>query len=233
MKKATIAAGAFATVLILLALAGAYRTLKQDVDTGTATSPAATAPTAAAAEEAHPSFLYGRITTVDGVAYEGRLRWGGGEEAFWGDYFNGAKKENPWVAHVPPERLPKERRPIEIFGVEIAHRDLDCIRISRRDWDSRQPLSINRRIHCIRCVRSFNCRVDRAEIHFVSAGFLRPTVERQGIAVEIHAECLDHGEARIVNDGAARHIHRVEAVIFRLGIIRTPLQPKMSVRTKD
>ena len=33
------------------------------------------------------------------------------------------RSENPWVAHVPPERLPKERRPIEIFGVEIAHRE--------------------------------------------------------------------------------------------------------------
>ena len=123
MKRGRIAGGAFATVLVLLALAAGYRALKQDVNPATATSPAATAPTATAAEEAHPSFLYGRITTVDGVTYEGRLRWGGGEEAFWGDYFNGAKKENPWVAHVPPERLPKERRPIEIFGVEIAHRE--------------------------------------------------------------------------------------------------------------
>jgi hypothetical protein len=89
-----------------------YRALKQDVN------PAAIAPTATAAEEAHPSFLYGCITTVDGVTYKGRLRWGGGEEAFWGDYFNGAKNENPWVVHVSPERLPKECRPIEIFGVE-------------------------------------------------------------------------------------------------------------------
>jgi len=118
MKRATIAGGAFATVLILLALAARYRALKQDVDPAAATSPAVT-PSAA---EAHQSFLYGRITTVDGVIYEGRLRWGGDEEAFWGNYFNGAKNENPWVALVPPERLPKERRPIEIFGVEIAQR---------------------------------------------------------------------------------------------------------------
>jgi hypothetical protein len=118
-----VAGGAFATVLVLLALAAGYQALKQDVAPGTATSPAGTAQTATAAEEAHPSFLYGRIATVDSVTYEGRLRWGGGEEAFWGDYFNGAKKANPWVAHVPPERLPKEIRPIEIFGVEIAHRE--------------------------------------------------------------------------------------------------------------
>src|SRR5918992_1245385 len=123
MKRATIAGGAFATVLVLLALVPGYLALKQDVDPAAARSPAVTPPIAAVAEEAHQSFLYGRIAAVDGVTYEGRLRWGGGEEAFWGDYFNGAKKENPWVAHVAPERLPKERRPIEIFGVTIAHRE--------------------------------------------------------------------------------------------------------------
>jgi hypothetical protein len=71
----------------------------------------------------YQGFLYGRITTLDGATYEGRLRWGGDEEAFWGDYFNGSKDENPWVAHVPLEQLPRERRPIEIFGFEIAHRE--------------------------------------------------------------------------------------------------------------
>jgi hypothetical protein len=129
MTRATIAGGAFATVLVLLALAAGYWALEQDGDPAAATSPAsvpstASIPsTAAAAEEAHPGFLYGRITTVDGATYEGRLRWGGDEEAFWGDYLNGAKDQNPWGAHVPPERLPKERRPIEILGIEIAQRE--------------------------------------------------------------------------------------------------------------
>ncbi|HVS00149.1 MAG TPA: hypothetical protein VMW27_26215 [Thermoanaerobaculia bacterium] len=86
-------------------------------------SPLPPAEEAHPAAEPHPGFLYGRITTFDGATYEGRLRWGGGQEAFWGDYFNGAKPENPWLAHVPPERLPKERHPIEIFGVEIARRE--------------------------------------------------------------------------------------------------------------
>jgi hypothetical protein len=123
MKSARIAGGAFAAVLVFLALAVVgYRALEQDVDRAEVTSPAVIPPTAEA-EEAHPSFLYGRITTVDGVTYEGRLRWGGDEEAFWGHYFNGAKKENPWVTHVPPERLPKESRPIKIFGLEIAQRE--------------------------------------------------------------------------------------------------------------
>jgi hypothetical protein len=118
-----VAGGAFATVLVLLALGAGYWAVKQDNNPATATSTAATTRNPAPVEEAHASFLYGRITTVDGATYAGRLRWGGGEEAFWGDYFNGAKKENPWVVHVVPERLPKERRPIEIFGIEIAHRE--------------------------------------------------------------------------------------------------------------
>jgi hypothetical protein len=117
-----IAGGVFATVLVLLALAARHGAPQQDVGPAAATSPAIT-PSTAAAAEAHQGFLYGRVTTYGGVTYEGRLRWGGDEEAFWGDYFNGSKDENPWVAHVPPQRLPKERRPIEIFGVEVAQRE--------------------------------------------------------------------------------------------------------------
>ena len=113
MKRATIAVG---VVVIVLALVGGYRAFQRNFDTAAVTSPAA-------AVDAHPSFLYGRISTVDGATYEGRLRWGGNQEAFWGNYFNGAKKENPWVAHVAPEQLPKERRTTEIFGVEIASRE--------------------------------------------------------------------------------------------------------------
>lgn len=121
MKRARIAA--VATVLVLLALAVGYRALKRNVNPTTATSPMAASQTTEETADAHPSFLYGRITTVDGVSYEGRLRWGGNEEAFWGDYFNGAKKQNPWVAHILPERLPKEHYPLKIFGLAIAQRE--------------------------------------------------------------------------------------------------------------
>lgn len=125
MKGATIAGVAITVVLVLIALAAGYRALHRK-------TPLAAAPAAAAAAEAgHESFLYGRITTVDGVSYEGRLRWGGTEEAFWGDYFNGAKKENRWAAQAPAERLPKVRRPIGIFGIEFADREepLDLTRL--------------------------------------------------------------------------------------------------------
>ena len=126
MTRATIAGAAAALVLLslalALALAGGRLLRQQDVDPAAATSPAIASGTAMPASEAHQGFLYGRVTTGSGVTYEGRLRWGGDEEAFWGDYFNGFKKENPWAADAPPERL-KERRPIEIFGVEIAQRE--------------------------------------------------------------------------------------------------------------
>ncbi len=128
MTRATIAGGVFVTALVLLVLALVvrYPALEQDVEPAAATPPAITPSTPAAAEpatEVHAGFLYGRITAVDGATYEGRLRWGGDQEAFWGDYFNGAKDENPWAVHAPRERLPKERSTIEIFGFEIGDRD--------------------------------------------------------------------------------------------------------------
>ncbi|MCA1788945.1 MAG: hypothetical protein LC667_03525, partial [Thioalkalivibrio sp.] len=109
MTRTRIVGGVGAIVLLLLALAAGYRVLRKDA--GPAAPTAVTSSNAAVAE-AHPGFIYGRITTIDGATFEGRLRWGGTEEAFWGDYFNGAKEDNPWAAHVPSERLPTERRPV-------------------------------------------------------------------------------------------------------------------------
>ena len=132
MKRPLIAGGAFVALLVL-ALAAGNRAFLRDAPPPSATSFAITPPIPA--EESHQDFLYGRITTVGGATYEGRLRWGGDQEAFWGDYFNGDKAKNPWVAHVPPDRLPKERRPIEIFGVGIGERehplDLDRLFMAR------------------------------------------------------------------------------------------------------
>jgi hypothetical protein len=119
MTKTGIAGGAFATALLLLAAVAVYRALVRDVEPAAAIAPAIPPATAPVAAEAYQGLLYGRITTVGGALYEGRLRWGDGEEAFWSDSFNGVKDENPWVAHVPPERLPEVRRPIEIFGFGI------------------------------------------------------------------------------------------------------------------
>ena len=119
VKKGTIARGAFgaALILILLAIAVGYSGFERNFGTDTSIPPAIGP--ASAVEEAHPSFLYGRVAIAAGATYEGRLRWGRGrgQEAFWGDYFNGFKSQNPWAVHVPPERLGKD--PIKIFGIEI------------------------------------------------------------------------------------------------------------------
>ncbi len=124
MTRATIAGAAAVLVLLSLALALTFGRLlsRQNGEPDAAISPAISQLTDAEGSEAHQGFIYGRITTHDAATYEGRLRWGGDEEAFWGDYFNGFKKENPWAADAPPERL-KQSRPIKIFGVEIAQRE--------------------------------------------------------------------------------------------------------------
>lgn len=86
-------------------------------------SGAAATPSDPALEEAHPSFLYGRVTTIAGATHEGRLRFGGNQEAFWGDYFNGVKEENPWAVHVPADRLPKQRSNVGFLGFEFGSRE--------------------------------------------------------------------------------------------------------------
>jgi hypothetical protein len=120
MTRATIAGGVFVTALVLLlllALVVRYPAQQQEVESTAATPPAS------AAAEVQPGFLYGRITAVDGATYEGRLRWGRDQEAFWGDYFNGAKDENPWAIHAPLAQRPKERPTVEIFGLKIGGRE--------------------------------------------------------------------------------------------------------------
>ena len=131
MTRSTIARGAFATV-ILLAVAAGYRALHQDVHPGAAKSPAITPSTTPAAAhpaakphqtpEIPPGFLYGRITTVDGATYEGRMRWGGDQEALWGNYFNGYKNDNTWAAMMRPEDQPIEHVPLEIVGIRLGTR---------------------------------------------------------------------------------------------------------------
>src|SRR5688572_2535989 len=120
MRRAAIIGAALVTATVLLALVVRTVDLEQYVepDAATSTAIAPSTPAAPPAADAHAGFLYGRITTVDGDTYEGRLRWGRDQEAFWGDFFNGAKNENPWAAH-----LPMESSPFEIFGFEIGGKD--------------------------------------------------------------------------------------------------------------
>lgn len=117
-KRARIG-GALVLGLALFAWAAGHRARERHVAPAAPTSPASP-PAAVASTQAGQGFLYGRVTSEDGVAYEGRLRWGGDQEAFWGDYFNGSKSGNPWAAQVPRERLPREPHTIEIFGIVLA-----------------------------------------------------------------------------------------------------------------
>ena len=120
MTRATIAGGTFVAALVLLLLVFVVRdpALKQGAEP-TAASAATIIPSGPAAEA--PGFLYGRITTVDAVTYEGRLRWGvGDQEAFWGDYFDGTKAGNRWAVHAPRQR---DSLSIEILGRKIGGED--------------------------------------------------------------------------------------------------------------
>lgn len=130
MTRVNIAGSAAVLVLLALAVAVASGRLlfREEVESGRLIPPAVAPalgpapPPASTSAPAHQGFLYGRVTTHGGAAYEGRLRFGGDEEAFWGDYFNGFKEENPWAADVPPERL-TESRPVTVLGVEITRRE--------------------------------------------------------------------------------------------------------------
>lgn len=126
MRRSTIV-GIAAAALLVLALALVLRPRPAGrasslAEPGRAPSPASPA----APAEVHPGFLYGRVTTLTGATYEGRLRWGGDQEAFWGDSFNGRKKENSWAALVPPGRLPKQQKTISFFGLEIVRREREA-----------------------------------------------------------------------------------------------------------
>ena len=135
MTRGILIGGASAFLIVLIALAAGFWVLDQEGGPAAPPSPAIMPPP----ERSHPApenshgLLYGRITTITGAGYEGRLRFGRGEEAFWGDYFNGWKDENPWLAHVPPERL-KVQRPVEVFGVRIGQRE--------REIDAGRPFMV-------------------------------------------------------------------------------------------
>ena len=114
----TNSASSAATALALAAALAAAASACQPSDQTQASPTAAPAATDTAAVDA-PGVLYGRVTTYGGAVYQGRLRWGGGEEAFWNDTFNGVKDESPWAGLAPVQRLTEERRPARVLGFEV------------------------------------------------------------------------------------------------------------------
>ncbi|HET9300363.1 MAG TPA: hypothetical protein VFO11_10490, partial [Candidatus Polarisedimenticolaceae bacterium] len=124
MKKAALIGGLLAIVafvVFLVMAVGRHGVLQKAGSSPAPPIPSVIAP--AAETSTHPSFLYGRVTTKNGATHEGRLRFGGDEEAFWGDYFNGVKDANPWASLVPPEQLPVERHSVTVLGIELGRRE--------------------------------------------------------------------------------------------------------------
>ena len=115
-RQATLGIQVVVVLAIGIALVGSFVIYQM---LGLGQPPPPTMTPAEAAAQAHPSYLYGRVTTNGGETYEGRLRWGRDQEAFWGDYFNGFKDKNPWAIHVPPQQPGEERPPIEFLGIEF------------------------------------------------------------------------------------------------------------------
>lgn len=121
MTTPTLIRRTAATVAAALVLAAGYRAIDDGTPTPAEVSASPVRPPAAEATlEDAPGFIYGRVVTYDGTVYEGRLRWGGGEEAFWSNTFNGVKAENPWAAQTPLAQQAGERSGSTVFGVEIS-----------------------------------------------------------------------------------------------------------------
>lgn len=125
MKRSTIVGGALGVgILALLLVPSGRRAVGKSVQavpgTTAGTPPAATP----AVEGTDEGFLFGRVTTTDGATYQGRLRFGQDQEAFWGDAFNGVKFLNAWMGKVPAGKLPKqESESFKILGVELGKRE--------------------------------------------------------------------------------------------------------------
>jgi hypothetical protein len=118
MTRATIAGGATVTALAFLVVGVAvwWAALQRHVEPARSSEPAIAA-------AVQPGFIYGRVTDHDGVTFVGRLRWGGDQEAFWNDYFNGMKADNTWAAHTPGARPRTEQGTIEVFGLRFGDGD--------------------------------------------------------------------------------------------------------------
>jgi hypothetical protein len=116
MRAAAISATAV-VILLVIVLVGAHRGVEGKVEVPVLVPVEHASP--AQVEHAGQGFLFGRVTTEAGTTYAGRLRFGRDEEAFWGDYFNGVKRHNPWADHPAVAGLMEKRRSFTILGFEI------------------------------------------------------------------------------------------------------------------
>ena len=111
-----LAIGTAFVMLLVVALIGPHRPLE-----GTAEAPEMPMEetSSPSVEDAGAGYLFGRVTTESGTTYTGRLRFGRDEEASWGDYFNGRKRQSPWAEQPPGAALIQKPRSFTIFGFEI------------------------------------------------------------------------------------------------------------------
>jgi hypothetical protein len=114
-KTATLIGGAAVAALVLLSLARTGGEAVRDVATAAVTSRAESIP----GSESQEGLLYGRVITDDHGVYEGRLRFGGDEEALWSNQFNGFKPDNVWESYAPSDRLPREQHAFTVFGKQL------------------------------------------------------------------------------------------------------------------
>ena len=121
MKKALFVGAMCGLVIVFLVLVVRFRIEELKANSAT---PSTDEPEPAEAARIQPGYIYGRVVTNDGDTYEGRLRWGGDQEASWGDYFNGTKVDNPWLASVPPGKLPTTPNSVQVFGLVLVHREV-------------------------------------------------------------------------------------------------------------
>lgn len=61
-------------------------------------------------------FLYAQMTLMNGVTYEGRIRFDD-EEAFWGDFFNSTKEPPSYLRDAPNQG--GSRYPVKVFGIPL------------------------------------------------------------------------------------------------------------------
>lgn len=65
-------------------------------------------------------FLYGQATLMNGVVYEGRIRFDD-EESFWGDHFNSTKEPPAYLRDAPHKG--GTRYPVKVFGIPLFNHD--------------------------------------------------------------------------------------------------------------
>lgn len=121
--KATIIGGVIAAAVAVLVFA------RGDDNAVRAAHAASAAAAAVPSGEPSQGFIYGRVTTDDDGVFEGRLRFGGDEEALWSNQFNGVKPDNVWQSYLESDELPREQHSFDVLGRPLFR------------WSSRASLS--------------------------------------------------------------------------------------------